>query len=175
MTERDRLVQDPERIAALRLLEFIPRPYVQKLHLLESGPASLINREITIAYRDFGPGEDYRYKLLVGRNRSIPIVTRKTGREKAIPFENENELRRDFAVIFKYLATLPSIFYIGEKYKVTYEPSFSKKRSSFVDLKLESTEKIVEEGIEGREDFKVVLKSLSDYANLTQPGSSRLP
>lgn len=165
MTEKDRVIQDPEKIAALRLLEFIPRPYVQKLHLLESGPASLINREITIAYRDFGTNV-YRYKLLVGRNRSIPIISRKTGREKAIPYENEDELRGDFAVLFKHLAVSPTVFYIGEKYKVTCERPPFKDSSSFVDLKLESTNKIVEEGVGSREDFKVVLKSLSDWTNL---------
>ena len=160
--ERDKVMQDPEKIAALRLLEFIPRPYVQKLHLLEGGPASLINRELTISYRDFG--RDYgRYTLLVGRDRSIPIISRKTGLEKAIPYENEDQLKGDFAVLFLELVVSPTVFYIGEKYKVTCTHAPFKNRVSPVDLKLESTNKIVEEGVDGREAFKDVLKRLNQW------------
>jgi hypothetical protein len=137
MKENLRITQEPEPV----LLKDIPRPYSLPVELADHGNALLIDNKIILSFKNllderawkFAQIRDITKTLLVARERTLPIVIQKDGTEFMTTYEHQEDLKGRFGTVFIYERSRPRVFFIGENYEITFQPTKESSLRFIVD------------------------------------------
>lgn len=148
----------------LPVLPEIQRPYEKKFELWDHGGAVVIDKKVILAYK-YSVLSDDNYltnRILISRERTIPIKKEKTGREVIYPYPNQEELKGKYGLLIMSVSAFSPVVYVGEQYKVIYNGFHrNEKNLRIADIKLQSTQPITAFGIDGRCNFNEYLRALN--------------
>lgn len=160
--ERDSVNFNSELI--LPVLSEIQRPHEEKFELWDYKDAVLIDNKVILAYQYTTlPNDNYlTNRILIARERTIPIKKEKTGQEVLYPYSNPEKLRGRYGELYMSVSSFYYVIYIGEQYKVTYNGLDFYRGVRIANITLQSTQEITAVSIDSRPDFSEYLRALNN-------------
>jgi hypothetical protein len=142
-----------------RVLSEIGRPHVEEVTLFDYKDALAVDDQMVLAYKHFWvPGKGDGDKILVARERTVPIKAEIFGRERIYPYPNEDELRGEYGVLIMRVDERVSSFYVGEQYRVIFDGAIVEAGNKGANITIESTEPMRLDFIDGGCDYNHFLR-----------------
>jgi hypothetical protein len=144
----------------LRKLSEIERPYGARIDLSLNEDAFLIDNKLIFALRSYRSKEIERSintDVFVAREKTLPIIPSRDGLEVCYPYQDKEQRRGEFAVLFIGLRPKKPSWYIGEQYRM----DLIEREQDRILFRLNSENPIKSPRvINGGSDYSAILKYL---------------